>query len=311
MSVVLKPTLSRWGRSVYETSEDIVLEQEYLTRWVRILDEYADAEIVVLHSKQHFGEAELLGLQNVKIVITTTSGWDHIDVEYLRSNGIRCARMPMVRRDAVVESILGMLLHHNRRQWRFQEDAVNGVWSRGELNSIMPHRLQDQSVAVVGLGVIGKQLVSVLQYMGANVFGCDPYASDVLPTIPRLSFSEVPECADVVLFACNLNESTYEMVNKRWLERCHNMILINCARGQLINFDDVVDGLKKDKLSFVGLDVFPEEPFSNLSMCTDFTNVLFTPHAAGYHPQIAKLIREGLLELVQNWIQSGSVPHEL
>ena len=125
MSTLLRPTFSRWGRSVYETDRDIAFEEEGLSRWVEVLPAYSDAEIIVLHSKQPFGSRELEGLKNVRLVVTTTSGWDHMDIVFLKSKGVRCLRMPLIRRDAVVESILAMLLHHNRRQSQFLQDACS------------------------------------------------------------------------------------------------------------------------------------------------------------------------------------------
>ena len=72
----------------------------------------------------------------VKLVITTTSGWDHIDVQYLHSQGIKVVRMPLLRRDAVVESIVAMLLELNRRHQYFRIDASRNEWTRGQLLSI-------------------------------------------------------------------------------------------------------------------------------------------------------------------------------
>lgn len=312
MSSVLMPTLSRWGRSVYETESDVALESEMLSEWVTVLGEYADANIIVLHSKQRFGPEEMRELSNVQLVVTTTSGWEHMDVEFLKSQGVRCARMPMIRRDAVVESILGMLLHHNRRQWLFQGRAAQGDWARGELAEILPHRVQDQRIAVVGLGVIGQRLVQLLETMGATVMGCDPYIPDAQwPKIPSVEWMDIPHQADVVLFACSHTESSHQMVNKIWLNQCQQMILINCARGKIVDFEAAITAVDGGHLAFLGLDVFPEEPFPRMDMCLSRANVLFTPHAAGYHPQLATQIREGLKEIAENWIGSQTIPFEL
>lgn len=312
MSSILKPTLSRWGRSVYETEIDVALESTILSNWVTVLDEYADANIIVLHSKQRFGADEVQHLSNVELVVTTTSGWEHMDVDFLKAKGIRCARMPMIRRDAVVESILGMLLHHNRRQWLFQDRAEQGHWARGELAEILPHRLQDQRIAVVGLGVIGQRLVQVLQSMGATVLGCDPHlSSEQVPDVPSVEWVDIPHQADVVLFACSHTKSSHQMVNNVWLSQCQNMVLINCARGKILDFESAMRALDLGQLAFLGLDVFPEEPFMNMERCRSRSNLLFTPHAAGYHPQLAKQIREGLMEIAENWIESHTVPFEL
>ena len=101
-----KPRLSRWGQSVYERSEQIALEQRLFSEWVEVVDQYSDAEIVVVHSKQSIGEAELERLPSVKMVITTTSGFEHLDWRLMRTKGIIPVRMPLLRRDASFEPLL-------------------------------------------------------------------------------------------------------------------------------------------------------------------------------------------------------------
>lgn len=312
MSTILRPTFSRWGRSVYETDADITLEEEQLSEWVDVLPAYTDAEIIVLHSKQPFGSKELEGLHSVRLVVTTTSGWDHMDVDYLKSKGVRCLRMPLIRRDAVVESILAMLLHHNRRQSQFVQDAHAGLWTRGSLHSILPHRIQDQRIAIVGLGVIGKRLAQILHGFGGMVFGCDPNVDvQSLEHVEAVEWIDIPTTCDVVLFACSHNDSSHKMVNSDWLMHCKDMVLINCARGKLIDFTAVMTALKVGQCSFLGLDVFPTEPFPHLNRISESPNIVFTPHSAGYHPRLAVQIRNGLLDVVQDWIDCSPLPFEL
>ena len=148
--------------------------------------------------------------------------------------------------------------------------------------------------------------------MGATVLGCDPYIPEVhWPQIPSVPWMDIPHQADVVLFACSHTESSHQMVNENWLNQCQEMIFINCARGKIIDFDAVIEALDGGHLAFLGLDVFPEEPFPSMNMCCSRSNVLFTPHAAGYHPQLVTQIREGLMEIAENWIESQTIPFEL
>ena len=76
MSVVLEPRLSRWGCSVYETALDVGIEKKRLSELVSVIDDFSDAEIIVVHSKQPMGKPEIQQAPSAKLVITTTSGWE-------------------------------------------------------------------------------------------------------------------------------------------------------------------------------------------------------------------------------------------
>ena len=307
MSAVLEQmTLSRWGKSIYEDRHLVDLEKESLGQHVAVLADYSDAQIIVIHSKQRFGMDEFQKSPSLKVLITTTSGTDHIDVAFLKEKGVQVLRMPLIRRDAVVESILAMLLYANRRMMQFQVDAQRNYWSRGDLSVYLPTRIQDLTIAVVGAGVIGSRLIEVLKTFGADVVAFDPLG--IPEGIAECSFEEMARC-DVVLLACNLNPSTQFMVDSQWLSTVkEGLILINCARGKLVDATAALDAVHDGKLGFLGLDVFPEEPYPYLHRMNDHANVFFTPHAAGYHPHLAKQIREGLVDIVEKILRSDALP---
>ena len=309
MPTKTKPRLSRWGHSVYERPEQIAKEPMMFADWVDVVEPYADAEIVVVHSKQWIGEAELLQLPSVKMVITTTSGFEHLDWRRMHERGIIPVRMPLLRRDAVVESILGMLLHANRRQWQFHMDAQNNEWTRHKLTEYEPLRIQDQKIAVVGLGVIGTKLCELLSGLGAEMFGVDPNGIPAnVHDVNPIGFDALPRQVDVTLLACTHNDTTHKMVNSTWLQQCRNMTLVNCARGKLVDLDAALQAIDCGQLQFLGLDVFPQEPFLELKDAIARPNILCTPHAAGYHPNLGVQIQEQLLNIVQRWVNEEPIP---
>ena len=304
-----KPRLSRWGHSVYERLKQINLEKDMFSEWVDVIEQYADAEIVVVHSKQVIGESELALMPSVKMIITTTSGFEHLDWRLMQARGILPVRMPLLRRDAVVESILAMLLHANRRQWKFQQDAQRNEWSRHRLTEYEPIRVQDQRIAVVGLGVIGIRLCTVLHSLGATLYGVDPLGvPDSLPFVVSSTFQELPSLVDATLLTCTHNPSTHQMVSHEWLGRCHGMTLVNCARGKLVNVEAALTAVQTHNIDFLGLDVFPNEPFTALNHAVQFPNVVCTPHAAGYHPRLGSQIQSGLINIVSSWIKGDTIP---
>ena len=303
-------TISRWGYSVYERAADIQSEKTALNTLGQIIEDLADAEILITHSKQKISYKELDNAPSAKLVITTTSGTDHIDKKALKQNGVRLARMPMIRRDAVVETTIALLLDALRLIWRFQADARREQWSRGKLPEYMPKRISDITIGVVGHGVIGSRLVSMLEAFGAKLCVVDP--KGIPEHVEKRGFSDMGKTCDAILFACDLNPTSKNIVNQAWLDSCREgIILVNAARGQLIDIHSAKKALESGKIGCLALDVFPNEPFEYLHWVNEHPNLICLPHSAGFHPRLAELIKDGLVEIVSCYISGRDIPFEV
>lgn len=309
MSTVLnRPTVSRWGRSSYETPEHIAAEKKALLKVATPVSDNTDAEIVVVHSKLFIAEDTLQKLPSAKMIITTTSGYEHLNLPLLQRNGIRAARMPLVRRDAVVCSTLSMILDAVRKNYVFRQQSRLGYWSRSDLPTIQPKNLEDTCVGVVGHGVIGRKMTDSLRLLGCKVVVCDP-ADD-----KSIKFADLPTTCDVVSLHCSYSESNHQMVNVDWLSKFSvgkPGVLINTARGKLIDIDAAVKALDDGRLCYLGLDVFPTEPFSDMGLVRGRPNLFITPHSAGYHPHIHKDISANLVGYLQQYRNNERLTFEL
>ena len=273
-------TLSRWGRSPYETDEDIQLEVEALRGLACVLPEQADAEIVVIHSKIPFGVAEYARAPSLKLLITTTSGTDHIDLVYLRSRGVSVARLPEARRDAVVDVTVAMLIWGLRRLGMMQAAARDNLWMRSSLSSLRPVGLNGSRIGVIGLGVIGARVCEVLKPLGAEIWGVDPRGlpADIRPA----SVAEMVGHCDAVTIHCSLGESSNNLLSAEILDGAHpDLVVVNTARGPILDLKHAVDMARTARLAALCVDVFPEEPWSCMDTVLDLPNVMFLPHAAG------------------------------
>ncbi len=300
--------LSRWGRSPYETEDDIALEEETLRGVVTLAPEGADAEIVVVHSKIPMGPEEHGRAPSLRLLVTTTSGTDHIDLGHFRERGVVVARLPEARRDAVVDSTLGMLIWGMRRFGDLQESSRRNEWARGELPALKPVGLKGARIGVVGLGLIGRRVAEVLQSFGAEVWGLDPRG---LPEgMAEASLPEMLGHCDGVSFHCSLNPSTNGLVGKTELDGAHpDLVLVNTARGAVLDVRAAVRQVELGRLGAVAVDVFPEEPWRH--MAAGHPRILFLPHAAGYHTGLAEGVRSGLRAAVDAFVRGCRPPHEV
>ena len=304
--------VSWWGKSSYTATEIVHEEQRAISALgqTTILSDNEDCDIAIVHSGLRVDNTLLAGFPSVKWIITTTSGYDHIDVEALLKRDIGLIRMPLLRRDAVVESTLMNLLYSTRQQSIFTHSAQNNQWVRPMLNVIRPKRLSDCTIGVVGCGVIGTRVIDKLLSLDANVVACDPKGTP--ETVPCISFDAMASECDAITFHCNLSSTSRNMVNLRWLQQVPTSIaLVNTARGSILDPVAVKEGLCTGKISFLGIDVFPHEPPADIDWWGAHPNVLCSPHAAGYHPKLAEMRREKLTELITCILEKRPIEHRV
>ncbi len=300
--------LSRWSRSAYETDADLAAEARALSGLVDVLPPGSDAEIVVVSSKLPLGERELARAPSARLVITTTSGTDHLDLDWMRRAGIAACRLPMARRDAVAEATLGMLIHGLRRVGELQERARRGAWARAELPELAPRTLAGSRVGVVGLGVIGRRMAAILDALGVEVLGADP--AGLPPGVRPATVDEMLAECDAVCLLCDLNPTSRGILSRERIARARGgLVVVNTARGALLDVDAAVAALAAGRLGALAVDVFPEEPWPDLARVRELPGLLFTPHAAGYHARLPERIREGLVAAVGAFVRGEPLPH--
>lgn len=293
----------RWGRAEYEVGPLVGLPDD--VEVIEAVGEGApleDADVIVVPSKVRIGAGLVQRLRRCRLVITTTSGYDHLDVHALRAAGVRCARLPLARRDAVVQTALGMMLSLTRRFGPLQEAAREGRWERDRLDAVGATLLG--TVGVVGAGVIGRRMMEALEGLGARVLVTDP----LLPE--SVSIETLLAEANVVTLHCALNAENARMIRAETIDRMRpGAVLVNTARGRLVDLDDAMAAMRAGRLAGLGLDVFPEEPapLANLA----HPAVLLTPHAAGWHPGLGGAIADGVSAAVSALRAGRPIPYAL
>jgi phosphoglycerate dehydrogenase-like enzyme len=296
-------TLLRWGAAEYERDGLSGLPDgvEVITRPGPDAP-LEEADVLVVPSRARVDAALVARLRRCRLVVTTTSGHDHLDLPALAAAGIVASRLPLVRRDAVVETALGMILALTRRLVPFQEAARAGRWDRPHLADYGATGLG--TVAVIGVGVIGSRMVDVLAALGARVLPVDP----LLPN--GVAFADAVAQADVVTLHCALTAENVGLIGADALSRMRpGSILVNTARGRLVDVEGAVAATRAGHLAGLGLDVFPAEPAALARWAAP--NILLTPHAAGWHPRLGQLIAEGVAAAVHALLVDEPIPFAL
>jgi len=310
------PLLVRWGSSPYERPEGLALESAVaagLGVGYRAQPQgspvsvVADADVLLVTSLTRVGVAELEVADRCRLLITTTSGYDHLDLEAAAARGVAVLRMPLARRDAVAESALAMGLSLLRGLPALQHAARQAHWARRDLPALNLARMGDGPVGLVGLGVIGTHMARLLAPMDCELLGHDP--AGVPSGVRAVSLHELVERCHLVSLHCALEPGASPVLGAELLQRARpGLHIVNTARGGVLDLTAALSLLEAEQLGGLALDVFPREPWPGLGALARHPGVLLTPHAAGYHPRLHIDIADELRSILEAWTAGAALP---
>jgi D-lactate dehydrogenase len=219
------------------------------------------------------------------------AGFNNIDLEHARKLGIGVSRVPSYSAESVAEHTVAIILALNRKLLK----ASNRVLDRNfELDGLLGFNLCHKTVGIVGTGVIGRALVTILTGFGCRILCCDPSPSDDVVAMGHhyVSLEEMITESDVISLHCPLNADTQHMIDHAAIQNMKDKVMIiNTSRGGLVNTQAIVTGLKSEKIGYLGIDIYEMESEleNNDLICesiTDdtyqrlatFPNVLITAH---------------------------------
>lgn len=243
------------------------------------LDHLVSAHALIIRSRTKIDEDLLKKARQLQMIITCTSGFDHIDLEATTKWGITVMHTPTANVESAAQLTWGLVLSCVNNLQQAHKMVKAGDWKRDLITGI---ELNGRTYGIIGLGRIGSRVAELAQAFGMSVVAYDPYAGDEnfeRLKIPRLSYEEVLKTADVLSFHVPKTPETDSMMNRSHFEYMHRgIVLINTSRGSVINENDLCEALNKGLLRAVGLDVFEKEPLPRTSNLLSYPNVIMTPH---------------------------------
>ncbi|MCB9680302.1 MAG: hydroxyacid dehydrogenase [Alphaproteobacteria bacterium] len=308
----------RWGRSAYETDDDLAREAadaralglswRVETRRDVPPADLDTADVLVVTSKVKV-TADVVAAFGGALVVATTSGVDHVDLAACARRGVRVARSPLARRDAVVDHALASLIALMRCLPDQVDAAAAGRWTRGDLPALAPRGLHGATVAVVGYGVIGRRMAAVLDALGARVVAVDPHVEAT--EHPRLPLHDALSQADAVTLHCALTPSSRDLVDAGALARLPaHAVVVNTARGEVLDVPAAVRAVRSGALRGLSVDVFAREPWPDL-VDGDHPHVWFTPHAAGFTHDLGARVADSVGAALRAWVAGATLPFEV
>ena len=229
-------------------------------------------------------------------------GVDTINVADASAAGVWVANSPDYGVGEVATHALAMVLTLLRHIAFYDRDVRNGTWhytSAGRMR-----RVSDMTLGILGLGRIGKRMAYVSRNCFRRVIACDPYIidGDFPAYVERVDLTHLFRDADAISLHVPLNDETSGMVNSSVLKIMKpTSVLVNTARGGVVNIDDLCLALEANRLDGVALDVLPVEPPNRDHPLFNDPRVLLTPHAAFYSVESERELRRKAAQNLIDW----------
>ena len=220
----------------------------------------------------------------LRVISKWGTGVDSINAEACSRYGIKLCRTPNAFTLPVADSVLGYILAFARRQPWMDREMKSGKWEK-----IPGKSLSECTLGVIGIGNVGKAVTRRARSFGMKVYGTDIIEIDpafIAETgIEMTDLSSLLSSSDFVSVNCDLNTTSYHLINSDTLALMKpNAILINTARGPIIEEEALIEALQVKRLAGAALDVFEHEPLSLESPLLKMDNVLLAPHNSNSSP---------------------------
>jgi len=249
-----------------------------------VAERIAGAEIV-LGNKVLISESLFANAPEMRFIGLTATGTDNVDLGAAREHGVAVANIRAYCSQSVTEHVFGCILNLSHNLAPYSKDVRAGEWQKAEDFCLLTHPISELSamtLGIVGYGELGKQVAHIAKAFGMKVIIAARPGSDDVPD-DRVSMDELLARADVVTLHCPLNDVSRGLFGSSEFKAMKNSaILINTARGGLVNSAALADALRRGDIAAAAVDVLPKEPPTDGDPLLDYAgdNLMVTPHIA-------------------------------
>ena len=263
-----------------EASGELIL---YDSSDTKIAERIRDADVVLLN-KLDLTRELLRGAPRLKLVALAATGTNNVDLSAARELGIAVCNVRAYCTASVVQHVWGLILSLTQHVYEFSRLSTDGSWAKDEAGAVLSHPIRElhgRIFGVVGWGELGRGAARIAEAFGMRVKIANRPGN--APQSGRVPLDELLATADIVSLHCPLNDATRGLIGARELALMkRDALLINTARGALIDGAALAAALKAGQLGGAGIDVLPLEPPPDAEPLLDgqIPNLLVTPHVA-------------------------------
>ena len=305
-------------RGAYSQVEIDYLTADISEQTARLAEGY-DAVCAFVSSVLGRSVIEILSEGGVRLILMRCAGFNNVDLAAAREKGITILRVPGYSPEAVAEHAMALAMAVNRR---IHKEYIKVRENNFSLVGLMGINFYGRTAGIIGTGKIGSAMARICQGFGMRVIAYDKYPNESLDFIEYKSLEEVIRESDLLSLHCPLTEENYHMINKKSIAQMkQDVVFINTSRGELVDTNDLIAGIREHRFHGVGLDVYEEERenvFENreddilessiVARLLSFPNVIVTSHQAFFTEEALRAISQTTLDNAMDFLNGTINP---
>lgn len=243
------------------------------------------ADYILASGRVKITKSVLDKAKKIKMIQRTGVGLDSLDLEELKKRNIPLYVNQGINAESVAEHTLLLMLACMRKLPIVYGNTKNGIWKKQQ-QGVQTFEIAGKNVGLIGMGNIARSVVRLLKGFNVNIFYYTPFRlsedREKELGITYCSYEQLLPKVDILSLHCPLTEQNKHIVDENFIALMKDgAILVNTARGGLVDTVAVINALRTGKLAFAGLDVHEEEPLAAENLITKLDNVILTPHIGG------------------------------
>lgn len=267
-----------------------------------------DADIVIAN-KAPMNENTLKDAPNVKLICLFATGFDNVDLAYCKSHGIKVANVVNYSTSAVVQHTLLLALALEEKLIHYDNYVKSGEYGAQDRFSNFDRpfgEFDGKTWGIVGMGNIGRGVAKVAQALGCKVIFYSASGKSTCTDYERVEFDELLTQSDILSLHCPLSDRTRGLINKEAFSKMkQSAILVNVARGPVVDTQALYEALTQGQIAAAGLDVLEKEPISRdnpLNEIKDSTKLIITPHMAWASTEARERLVDEVVKNIQAFL---------
>jgi glycerate dehydrogenase len=278
-----------------------------MTAPVEIVERLKGATIVITN-KVPLREAELIELPELKFIAVAATGVDIIEMDYCRKRNLPVSNVRNYARHAVPEHVMMLILSLRRNLISYRDDVERGAWAEANGFCLLTHTIRDlhnSTLGIIGYGALGQSVEQLALCFGMRVLVSEHKNARTIRE-GRISFEETLRASDILSLHCPLNDETRGLIGRVEFEMMRSCaLLINTARGGLVNEQALVEALRSGLIAGAGFDVLTKEPprEGNPLLELNLPNFILTPHIAWASREAMQALANQLIDNIEAFVK--------
>lgn len=272
-----------------------------------VVERLAQATIAICNKVSMRAEA-LSQLPKLRLIAVAATGVDNVDLPFCRSHNIAVCNTRGYAINSLPEHALMLMLALRRNLVAYRDDVKNGRWHDARQFCLLDHPIGDlkgSTLGIVGFGTLGKSMAQLGRAIGMDVIVAERKNAATVRE-GRVAFTDVLQRSDVLSLHCPLTEETKNLIGADELGQMkRSCLLINTARGGLIDDHALLEALRKERIAGAGIDVLRDEPprEGNPLLEAELPNLIVTPHNAWASRQAMQTLADQLIDTIEAFVR--------